>query len=265
MTGKWTDQQLNVVLEQLRDEVVYPTTPPLAARVRSRLDQPARVPTTRTQQHLRFWYAAAALLLVGLIASLGWPQAREAVADRLGLRWVRVTQGPEPGQAAPIRDPRPLLGTRVDLDTARSSVRFPVLVPALAELGQPDEVYVNPNVPDGEVSLVYGPRPDLAPPLVTSEVSLIISQTVGRQLGPVYDKGAGPGTHVQYVNVGREIGVWLADAPHRFQYLGPAGDGRVGEARLAANVLVWEQGERIFRIEGWMSQDVAVKIAGSFR
>jgi hypothetical protein len=265
MTGNRTDPQLKAALEQLRQAVDYPTTPPLAARVRQRLDQPVQIQATRGPSRLRFWYAAAALLLVILTASLTWPQAREAVADRLGLRGVRITQGPESGPSAPARDPRPLLGTRVDLDTARSRISFPILMPTLDVLGQPDEVYVNPAVATGEVSLVYGPRPGLTPALPGIDLSLIISQTEGRGVGPAYGKSAGPGTQVQYVSVGQALGIWLDGAPHRFQYLGPGGVGQVSEARLAANVLVWEQDSRIIRIEGAMSQDVALKIAASLR
>ncbi len=264
MSSNWTDERLEATLHELRDEVFYPTTPPFAISVRGHLALRPAPPRRWGVRRPQLWQAAAALLVVCLMAMLVLPEAREAVADRLGLRGIRITQEPEPGRLAPMRDPRRLLGAPVELEGARSSVGFPILLPTLAGLGQPDEVFLKSGRP-AEVSLVYGPRPGLPRPSQSNQLTLIISQTAGHQVGPFYEKGAGPRTQVQYVDVGREVGIWLDGTPHRFQYLGPDGAGQVGEARLAANVLVWEQDARIIRIEGSMSQDVAVRIARSLR
>lgn len=263
MSSNWTDERLEATLETLREEVVYPPTPPLATNVRRHLALGGGTSRRWDAWRPRPWQAAAALLIVCLMAALVIPQTRAAVADRLGLRGVRITQGPESERVPPISDPRLLLGTRVDLDTARSSVRFPILAPTLDEIGAPDEVYLNRTGSGAEVSLIYGPRTGL--PLWGSDLSLLISQAEGRQVGPLFEKGVGTGTQVRYVKIGEDVGIWIDGAPHRFQYLAPGGVGQVGEARLAANALVWEHGDRIIRVEGAMSEDVAVRIAMSLR
>jgi len=90
-----------------------------------------------------------------------------------------------------------------------------------------------------------------------------VSQAPGRAIGPLYEKGAGPGTRVQSVTVAGRPGFWLDGAPHRFQYVGPDGGGLHGEARLAANVLLWEQGGLILRLESALPLDAALRIASS--
>jgi hypothetical protein len=271
----WTEEQLEAALAQLRPAVAYPPTPALAAQVQRRLATAGTQPS-RGLSLFRAWYAVAALLLVTLLIAVAWPEAREAVAERLGLRGVRITRVPELAPSPPAGDPRPQLGTPLDLEAARARVSFPVLVPTLDELGPPDEVYVNPAVPGGEVSLVYEPRPGL-PEAAGTGLGLLISQAPGYGVSPVYEKGAGPETRLQSVRVRGQPGYWIDGAPHRFRYFGHDGMGevveqgpgvatlRVGEARLAANVLVWEEDGLTLRIESALPLDAALRIASSLR
>jgi hypothetical protein len=262
VSNEWTDEQLGAALAQLRTAVTYPPTPPLAARVRQRLA--ADADPSRRLRLFRAWYVVAALVILTAMVALVWPGAREAVAERLGLRGVRVTYVPALSPSPPRVDPRPSLGTAVDLDAARAHVAFSVLVPALGDLGPPDEVYLNRAAPGGEVTLLYAPRPGF-PDAAGTGLGLLISQTPGASVGPSYEKGAGPGTQVRSVRVRGQPGLWIEGAPHHFTYVGPGGAGRVGEARLAANVLVWEQDGLTVRIEGALTLEMALRIADSLR
>ena len=75
------------------------------------------------------WLAAILLLLIAGGLAL-FPDARNAIADRLGLqgvliRWVDEVPTPEPSRVgAPL-----LLGRLVTFDEAQAAVDFPVLVP----------------------------------------------------------------------------------------------------------------------------------------
>jgi hypothetical protein len=258
----WTEEQIGAALAQLRPAVAYPPTPALADRVRRHLAPEAR--PSRGPSRFRVWSAVAALLLATVLVVLIWPEARDAVAQHLGLRGVRITYVPEVAPSPPAPDPRLRLGTALDLDSARARVPFPILVPTLEELGPPGEVYVNPAVPGGEVSLLYAPRPGL-PEAPGTGLGLLISQAPGHGVSPVYEKGAGPDTRLRSVRVGSQPGFWIDGAPHRFGYFGPDGGGLVGEARLAANVLVWEQDGVTVRIEGALSLEAAQRIAASLR
>src|SRR5207247_1380226 len=91
----------------------------------------------------------AAVVVVALVAGalLAFsPGARQAVADFLGLRGVRIQV--EPSNPSPSLLPTsvggPLqLGQQLSLAEARQRVRFPILLPNDPRLGPPDEVYLS--------------------------------------------------------------------------------------------------------------------------
>jgi hypothetical protein len=98
------DPELEQLLTGLGPHV-FPATPDLAGHVRTRLErEPAahpRRPLTSTATGQRSLWLAVALLLIALIGGLVlFPEARSAIADRIGLRgalieWVDET--PTPG------------------------------------------------------------------------------------------------------------------------------------------------------------------------
>jgi hypothetical protein len=96
-------------------------------------------------------------------------------------------------------------------------------------------------------------------------VALLVSQAPGRSVSPTYGKELGPDTHLRQVQVGDRRGFWLDGAPHRFQYLGPDGQERVGQARLADHVLLWELDGCVLRLESGLTLEQALPIAVSLR
>ncbi|MCX6023074.1 MAG: hypothetical protein NTZ05_15360, partial [Chloroflexi bacterium] len=148
---------LEEALATLDSHLGYPPTPPIAARVAAHLrTHPAPQRAQGVARWLRLGAAAAALLLVlagaGLLLS---PEARSAVADRLGLPGVSITHT-EPG-------PTPLatnlgaglgLGERTTLAEARARSGFAVSAPTAPELGEPDEVFWGEPPRGGQVTLL---------------------------------------------------------------------------------------------------------------
>ncbi len=257
-------------LTLLKTQGYFPETPSIAGEVRRRLatdpvprprpwSQPLRMPRFTA----RIGYGLVAVLAVILLAALAIPETREVVADRLGLRGIRVVHVPDAGFQPQRLDPRPSLGTPVVLEDAAQRTTYPILLPGLAELGTPDEVFINPSIANHEVSLVYGPR--TAFPEVVDGIGLLVSETPGRAVGEAYEKGLGPGTSIELVDVGGQRGLWLSGAPHRLTYIEPSGRGRISESRLAANVLAFERSGVIVRIEGAMDRDTALRVAVSLR
>ena len=125
-----TDAELEQALRDLGARLAYPPTPDLARSVRARLAAgPApRRPLLPWSWPAPAWrtvaVAAVALLLlaIGLLAL--FPDARTAVADRLGLRGVRIFFVEE----APTAEPSPvgtrlMLGRPVTLSEAQQQVR----------------------------------------------------------------------------------------------------------------------------------------------
>jgi hypothetical protein len=144
-----------------------------------------------------------------------------------------------------------VLGKRVSLEQAWRDAGFD-----LRELGTaPDRVYLGER---GTVWFLYG-SPE--------RVRLLVAQTPLHSVdeGLFLKKLASPETQVEQVDVGGSRGIFLGGAPHLLLLLGP--DGQVVEesARLARNVLIWEEGGVAIRLEGDFSRDDALGLAADLR
>lgn len=151
---------LGQALGELRSQVEYPPTPDLVPLVRARLPVASpRSPGVRIFiGRSRLALTTLIIALLALLAVALVPPARTAVARWFGIPGIVVTRGTLP--------PGPLgghlqLGKRVTLGDARSRVGFPILVPTLPSLGQPDEVYVGSVPGSKSVTLLYHARPGL--------------------------------------------------------------------------------------------------------
>jgi hypothetical protein len=292
-----SEVELERRLSALGRQVAFPATPPLALRVQQRLAAvPARRHWLGRPWARRFAFAVAALVLAFVVVLIAAPNARTALAGRLGLPGIEIRQVPSaprlpvtatpstttltPAAAAaavetPIATATPELtatplslgqrlhlGQQVTLAVARQRVSFPILLPAA--LGTPDAIYVGTPPPDGEVTLVYRPRSGLP---VTSEtgVGLLLSEFQASLDVTWFYKGVGPDTQVVAVTVNGQPGFWLEGIPHFFRYLGPGGQYGDEALRLAGNTLIWTQGNVTLRLESALSKGAALTIAGSTR
>jgi hypothetical protein len=236
--------ELERELDELAGRIAYPPTPDLAPRVLERIHRRAR---------RRLLAVAAAVLVTAVAAVLAAsPGARSTVLDWLRIGGVEIRRTDELPQV-PLRF-EPGFGDPVPLEEARRRVDFPVLLPG--RLDEPDAVYHREYPAGGTVTLVWGPveRPRLA-----------LSQWAGRVVEPVVLKLIPPGTRADVVTVGKGVGVWLHGAPHVLLVHPPGGQEAPVELALAGSVLVWELGDRSYRIEAAVSRDEALAIARSLR
>lgn len=282
---------------------LYPTTPDLATAVRHRLESepaprsfapapanrrggpltrsgipagpdaanqgrswPASVRTTAIRPAL---WLAAALLLIAIAGGLVlYPEARNAIADRLGLQgvliqWVDGSPTPEPSRVGtPL-----LLGRPVSLDEAQAAVDFPVRVPAAASFDVPQEIYLLDRDQGAMVSFVYLPRPGL-PATDETGVGALLTQFQGAADRALIEKGlltdGAAETHLETVSVDGEPGFWISGAPHAFFFVCyDAGECRQERYRLAGNVLIWEQDGVTLRLESALSRENALAVAES--
>ena len=278
---------LEQALADLGASLEFPPTPDLAAAVAARVDQgPDRAPARarsagallrRPRGLARRWPALAgwrrlavaglAVLLLAAAVLVASPGTREAVARRLGLHGVGIRVGGPPPPTVTTSTPgtRDLgLGERVTLDEARRRVGFPVLVPAAAGYGRPDVVYVDQAVPaGGRVDLVYRARPGL-PASPFTDAGLLVTEFRG-QPAPEFLKKVTVMGMVQEVTVGGEPGYWFSGEPHFFTYRDARGNLREEQTRLAGNTLIWQRGDLTLRLEGQLSREEALRIAGSMR
>jgi hypothetical protein len=194
--------------------IAFPDEPDLAPRVLARLERPAR----------RWWLvpALAALAVAGALFAI--PQTRAAILDLFRIGGVEVRRV-ETQPRAPVR--APMLGREVSLATAQSTVDFPLLVPR-----DPFTAFV-----DGKMVNLRWKR-------------YVLSQWRGEQL-PFAQKQLGPDSQTVGVEVRGATGLWITGARHEIIYRDPATDQIVAKSRrLAGNVLIWEDGDVTYRLEG---------------
>ncbi len=276
--------ELERSLADLGSHLAYPPTPDLASTVRARLASEAQRPRLWRRA---FWTRpavalAAAMLAVLLVAGLvlaASPEARTAIAERLGVPGVTIWYVPiVPERTPPVATPfdvsrttplpanvRQTFGERLgSLAEARGRVPFTVLAPTHPDLGPPDEVYLGARPVGGQLALVYLPGAGL-PETPETGVGLLVTQFQGRLEPGLFGKGLPQGSRVEQVTVNGRPAYWISGRPHFFIYRDRSDAIADERIRLAGNVLLWEQGGLTLRIEGAIAREQAIQIAESVR
>lgn len=265
--------ELERTLTDIGARLEDPPAVDLALMVGNRLRQEARIPAPPSRLQWPVWvprldwrtfaYATAAgvVILAGVLTFS--PSARHAVAGWLGLRGVEIEVVPTPRPSPPPSGPQTLnLGPQVTLGQAQRQVGFRVLLPALPELGRPDEVHVQPLYISEQVFLVYRARPGI-PIASQTGAALLVSEFRATVDEGLYKKVAQSGQNVEFVLVNGEPGFWIEDA-HEVSYVDQSGIPIQDTTRLAGNVLVWQQGDLTLRIESTLELSEVLRIARSF-
>jgi len=258
--------QLEQRLAFLRDEIDWPVTPALAARVLARIAAPATPAIVRRPWFQSRWALAAAAVLVVVAALVVYTPTRVAIADWINVHTIftRVNQLPTPSpQPSGPLGKRLGLGNPTTLAQAQSKVSWHILVPA--SLGQPDEVYLQfppDGPPQGEVTLVYKSRPGLKTSGQTG-VAVLITEASGKVDAQMFGKMLGPGTNLEEVTVNGHPGYWISGQPHVFFFIDANGNFRDETLRLATNTLLIDDNGTVIRIEGDLTKAQALEIASS--
>lgn len=218
-------------------ELELPPAPDLAATLRL----PERAPQRRVRRPLVLAFAVAALALA---IALAVPPARSALLRVFGLDGATI----ERVEGDPARDvvtSRPL-GRELSLEDAKERAGFTVLVP------QEDgwDVRFDGRFRGGAVTFGRDDR------------RLWLTELLG-QGTPYVEKSIGQGTSVTYTEVRGSPGYWLEGDRHLVIFRDAS--GRVLESRAAGNVLLWEDGPVLLRLEGARSRAEALRIAGTLR
>ena len=242
--------ELERALFALGRELAVPDEPNLAPRVLSALGRPR----PSTSRRLRLGLALAVVLVAALLAALAIPDARSALLRFFHIGAARIevvdelpTVAPEP----PELDLETALGERVSLAQARRLAGFDLL--ELEE--RPDRVYLGPR---GTVWFLYG-RPDA--------VRLLVAQTPRLRLDEpfILKKLAGAGASVETTRVRDNRAYFVSGEPHELILVDEYGIPVQETARLAQDVLLWEEDGRTYRLEGDLALDEALHIANSLR
>lgn len=254
---------LAALLEEAGREAAFPETPPLAERVRTRIESGplpvASIHLPRTRPPLLRPVLAVicvAALALGLTLTLS-VTARRAVADFLGVVGIRVTFDDDPGVTARPLEEIPL-GEPVTRGAASRRAGFRVLVPAGED--SPAFYFDRHVAAHGMVSVVY-PR-DAA---TLADVDLLVTQFAASVREEFVKKIGMLGSEIRYVAVRDSDAYWISGDPHYFFYEQRNGFIRQETVRLAGNVLLWEEDGVTYRIEGAGSLRAARRLAESLR
>jgi hypothetical protein len=195
----------------------------------------------------RVLVVAVATMLLAAGAAMAVPSSRDAILRAIGLRGVRIERvrrlPPIPPGAK--TGARLGLGRPISLARARHAAGFTPLLPPRVS-----QVYIGHDVPGGRISALLGP--------------VLITEFRG-SAQPYIFKVIDPDTRLTTTRVNGANGVYLSGAPHQVLFGATNGEIRADRVRLAGNVLIWQHGLVIVRIEGTRTLAQALAIARSLR
>lgn len=229
-------EPLEVRLRELAQDLHVDVHGDLEAAVLARITQE---PATSRPRRLGRWLGGLLLALLG-VGAVATPVGA-SLLDWFGFHGVTVIEG----QGTPTDEPTvPAVPAGTSLERAAERVGFTPLVPA--ELGAPDGVRVSAD--DRVVSLSWGSGPD----------TVRLDQFEGT-VDPLFWKTVTDATFLS-IEVGDAL--WVP-RPHHVGVVADDGSRRRLAPRLAAQTLVWPQGDLTLRLEGDHSLERAIEIADS--
>jgi hypothetical protein len=180
------------------------------------------------------------------------------------------TPTPTPAVSAAAPTLAPLNGERTTLEDARRAVTFPIALPDPGLASAPSLVYLDRDVPGGEVLLVWlvadtaGTADLPVGPDGTGRVAFVMTETRGRIEEGLLGKLLGPDNTITPVDVGRGVtGLWIDGPVHRLYVYDSTGNVRETATRDVGNVLAWVRNGVLYRIETNLDLDRALRIARS--
>ncbi|MGZ8694342.1 MAG: hypothetical protein ACXWYS_02755 [Gaiellaceae bacterium] len=223
----------------------FPPTPSLADAVVERL--PAAPPSTRRR---RVAPAVVALAACALLLALS-DGARSAAADLFDLvPGISIEHGDPLPAASPLLVSERDFGRRVSLDEAARLAGFDLRLPR--GLPPPAAVYLDRAAGVAAVTAVWGAGRYAAAVVLTQwhPARLMFRKLV-----------LSPDTLVDAVEVDGTRGLWIRGQEHEVFYRGADGRSRRGAPVLVGNVLAWERGGIVYRMEANVDLDRAVRLA----
>ncbi len=172
----------------------------------------------------------------------------------------------EPGVTIPATSPVTTLagadlglGPSVSIGEAMSRTGLADPTPRL--LGDPLSIHVVHPPAAGQMVLVYAPS-DLVPRSSVTGVGALVSVMPATINEGLFAKTLGDQATVQPVDVGGDRGFWIEGSPHQL-FFEVGGQIQPDSLRLATNTLLWQRGDRVYRIEADVSLPTALRIAAS--
>jgi hypothetical protein len=243
--GRHLDVRTDGIADAVLEQIISEQQPDLATAVVARLIH------RRRQRRLILGLAAALLIATPVAAGV----LTQWVIG--GSKVTRVASLPAPTSPA-----LSVYGTTTSLERAQDDVSFPILQPASDVLGSPVEIRSDTTPPGGRVTLLYPPNSHL-PALAAEGVGAALTElraTTGRAF---FGKMVTQGTTVTTFSIHGQPAIWLSGDPHVIIYHAHDGIDYADTVVLAGNVLLWQQGSLLLRLETKLDLEHARVIANS--
>lgn len=267
-------QKLEQALIEAGRAIEYPPVPNLAARVRRDLNPDRSRQPDRARPRPAFVIALAMLAAIALLLII--PETREAIAQLLGLRTIRIIETTPPPQQIPLTatpartTPVPSATPGVvpfkqccetTLAEAQQRADFELLLPPDEQPTRvffQDQVFGRGSEPQ-QVVLVFG-DPDRPRYILYQATRFLYAKVVPRDGGTV----------ITATQVSGQRALWLTGAPHILVTLDQNGDPLLDVERpVNANTLIWETGDFdtgvTYRLETALSLEEARAFAETLR
>lgn len=239
--------ELELALQRLGRELDVPEAPDLVLAVRERLE-----PRGGHARDRRRWVLAVAVATLAVLgATLAIPDARSAFLRVLSIGGERIELVDELPEVEVASGLESTLGERVTLEEAREASDFPLRT--LDEA--PDRVYLGER---GTVWFLYGAPEDVRL-LVAESPLLTVDEPALRK------KVLDGGTDVESVRVNGADGLFLSGDSHFLFLVDERGSVVESSARLAEDVLIWDEGGVAYRLEGDLELGQALELARELR
>jgi hypothetical protein len=244
-------------LAALGDRIAFPTTPDLVQAVLPRLthvSQTSNVSRFTDRRRIIIW-AAAAVLLLAIVASLSLAGLRHAIADAFGIHGIRIVFDDSDSKTkTPLSGSLNLeLGSAVSLDAAAKQSSFALTIPDSETYGSPDEVFTRTFDDGGTIfSFVYEPDKYL-PEAAETGVGLLLMEFSSPTDDVYFEKRIRNGGQVTETTVNGVSAFWLQGTTELVMVdeLTTLCCGPIG--RPTANVLIWSDNGVTYRLESALS------------
>ncbi len=200
-------------------------------------------------------------LLLALVAAIAVAApVTAAVVRHWTIGGTTITRtGTLPAAASPTLA---IFGQPTTIDDAQRTVAFPILRPARSALPDPVEVRAAASPPGGRVTLLY-PASATLPALGVPSIGAALTE-LRATVGPgFFDKMITPGTKLTTFEIDGRPAIWLSGEPHVVIFHTSDGIDQVETVQPAANVLLWQRGSLLLRLESRLELAGALRIARS--
>jgi hypothetical protein len=152
------------------------------------------------------------------------------------------------------------LGRPSDIAGAEAALGDDLRIPAA--LGDPDEVHLGDGAWRDRVALVYHAEPGA--PAIADGLGLIVMEWRGGiddRMGRKWLQDEVG--HAEVVDVDGARGYWVSGQPHAIEFLDAESGVTRSSSRIVGDVLAWQDGAMVYRIESPHGRDATLAIARS--